>query len=181
MLSFLITSLTVDATVRYPSDKKVSIRLCVSQEVCNPLIIVVLHTPSKVRSVNISVWEGGRAHAYRTNPHPRPKPSLSRGPRRAQLACASTGNRCVALRCVAWCMRSPTRKKGFLRVCCRHVTEPVLLSDDQLFACLFSAPTVRLPLHLARRSYLIIAPSALDSALLSTHQTLPLSNAEEAK
>lgn len=40
--------------------------------------------------------------------------------------------------CIALCMRSPTGKEDFLWVCCRRVTEPALLSDDQLSACSIS-------------------------------------------
>lgn len=90
--------------------------------------------------------------------------------------------------CIALCMRSPTGKEDFLWVCCRRVTEPALLSDDQLSACSISLsllsdpPSTHTPPP-PPSSHLIIAPSLSQSlhCMYPPHHPLPLSTAEEAK
>lgn len=69
--------------------------------------------------------------------------------------------------CIALCMRSPTGKEDFLWVCCRRVTEPALLSDDQLSACSISLSLLSdPPLHAHTTASPFLSSVALISSLL---------------
>lgn len=81
---------------------------------------------------------------------------------------------------------APTGKEDFLWVCGRRVTEPALLSDDQLSACSLSLSLLSDPLSLFLSSVALISSLLHLCLRLCTeqyppHHPLPLSTAEEAK
>lgn len=124
----------------------------------------------KCVNISTSVWEAveeicfWQAHSWQSHVH-NSATSLSLGPRGDQLACVSTSN--TLLR--PWVHAQSNKEEGLpvsLLQACNRTRSVIRWPTLRLLVLCPYCPS---PLHLAHRSYLIIAPSVLDSALLGTH------------